>query len=111
MIDTWTLYWILMLDNIQCFFGIGGFLILVGALMTFMVYAVSEGDFPLFVCKYMGILGGILVCIATLLPNTNQMAILYVMPKIANSEFVKNLPPKLEKLIENGIENLIEKKN
>lgn len=46
-----------------------------------------------------------LICI--LIPSPSYMAMMYVVPKISNSDFAKKIPPKLEQLINKKLDDWI----
>ena len=116
--SSWLIYWVLMLDGIKAFFAFFGVLgtaagagLLLFLFVNHIIYnankngiesgAIQEAKNALFryqsVVKLwpMAIVGFLLLIIAILIPNTNQMALIYVIPKVSNNEQVQQIPDKL----------------
>jgi hypothetical protein len=98
MLNEWTLYWILKLDNFHfalfvfclLFLSCAIALIIVGSNDS-KVKFINIGTFlfvPLFVVSLIGVI---------LLPSTKQMAMIYVIPKLVNSTS-EDVPVKLKKM-------------
>jgi len=116
MISAWTLYWVLMLDNINGILAIG-FSISLGisvVLGIISVITLDDRDYndvrkriaEIFKCYLLPIFF-ITSLIGVFLPNTNQMAMIYVIPKLSNSDFMKKMPSKLERLADKEVDNLL----
>lgn len=58
----------------------------------------------LFYCAFLFLLIAVVI---VFIPSTNQMAMIYVIPKLSNSDFAKNIPGKLEKLAEKELDSLL----
>jgi len=63
-----------------------------------VVVNVKRVYFPLFI---------IFSLVANFIPSSQQMAMIYVIPKISNSTFAKTIPAKLEVLANKELDNLI----
>ena len=90
MITTEMVYWIIMLDKISDAFLI--FAVTFGfILFLFAGYAITDGDgfpwhYPVWV-----VLELFFICGAVFLPNTKQMATIYLLPKVVNNEKIQNI--------------------
>ena len=97
--SAWTVYWLLKLDTLQCFFGGGGFgiiLVAVGAAcVTYYhnenYYSYTEkASYPF--RKYSKLFlwivpfGCILIITSVFMPDTKTMAAIIVLPKIASAQ-------------------------
>ena len=56
-------------------------------------------------------IGTIIIMVAVVLPTSKQMAIIYVVPKVANGQMVQKIPQKILLLSEEWFEELRPKKN
>ena len=115
MITSTQLYWLVMLDNINLFFGV---------LFTIFVLFLAICGFGMISCYQEGedtiakIFRSFLICFAilsvlsglaaTFIPNTKQMAAIIVIPAIANAvaenEDAKEIPGELVKLANDWIQ-------
>jgi hypothetical protein len=105
-----------MLDNINVILGIGFTISLVVSIILgiMSVITIDDSDYneprkkwaKLFKC-YVLPLFFITSLIGTFLPTTNQMAMIYVIPKLSNSDFMKKIPAKLELLANKEIDKLL----
>lgn len=98
MINEWTLYWILKLDNLK--FGIFVFcMIFLSCAIALIILGSNDKNYkfinlgcllflPFFIVSLLGVI---------LLPSTKQMAMIYVIPKLANSTS-EDIPEKLKKM-------------
>ncbi len=116
MISASTLYWVLMLDNINDALAIG-FGISLGAsivLGIISLISIDDSDYndarkrwaKLFKCYLLPIFF-VTSIIAVFLPSTNQMAMIYIIPKLSNSDFMNKIPAKLTVLADKEIDNLL----
>lgn len=94
-------YLVVLSGRLSMFFGMLGII----AMMLTAIYAIEnyiskpeEFSRCLGLIKKAGI--GIICCgfIATVLPNTTQMAAIYIIPKIVNNTEISKLPPELTSL-------------
>lgn len=116
MISAWTLYWVLMLDNINAVLAIGFSVSLVVSIILGVISLITLGDrdyddtrqrfAKLFKCYLLPIFL-VTSLIGVFLPTTNQMALLYVIPKLSNSDFMKKIPSKLTILVDKEIDSLL----
>lgn len=103
-------YWILMLDNIKNLFGGGAFVLLVMLIIGVFIFGnIHLEDCYEKECKtcvkawktvkisFFTIIFVFLLFVFT--PYTKQMAAIYLIPKIASNKDIKQLPPKLSKLM------------
>ena len=90
MITTEMVYWIVMLDKISGAFLVSavtfGFI-----LLLFAVYTITDGDdfpwhYPVWV-----VLELFFICGAVFVPNTKQMATIYLLPKVVNNEKIQDI--------------------
>lgn len=90
MITTEMVYWIVMLDKIS-----GAFLVSAATfgfiLLLFAVYTITDGDdfpwhYPVWV-----VLELFFICGAVFVPNTKQMATIYLLPKVVNNEKIQDI--------------------
>jgi len=56
-------------------------------------------------------IGGVLIILGVMIPTTKQMAVIYVIPKVANSQIIQKIPSKILALSEEWLEELRPKKN
>lgn len=120
MISAWTIYWITSLDAINGMCAIFIPVFFMVAVLHFLM-TVVEGVWDsnhdqdiriktiyLSLLKKLYIPGFIIsILLGVFIPSTNSAALIYVIPKIANSEFVKQLPPQLEKLAMKKIDDML----
>jgi hypothetical protein len=116
--STLQIYLLLKLDILIDFFGVVGAIPLIFLCIVLAIYADSvftderkdeiEQKKKMFfsVLKWAFPLGAFFVIMAVLLPTTNQMAIIYVVPKIINNTQVQNIPGKLLTLTDEWIDKL-----
>lgn len=96
------IYWITRLDNIRDFVIVVCVITSIGTLISFISYYVNKFDDGMEAVKAVSIfkkLGLTLltpllisVLILVFMPTIREMVTIYVLPKIANSEIVKELP-------------------
>ena len=90
MITTEMVYWIVMLDRICIVFGLLS--VLFGfSLLMFTGFVWSNNDklpwhYPVWV-----VLELFLICGAVFIPNTKQMATIYLLPKVVNNEKIQSI--------------------
>ena len=90
MITTEMVYWIVMLDKISDAFLI--FAVTFGfILFLFAGYTITDGDdfpwhYPVWV-----VLELFFICGAVFVPNTKQMATIYLLPKVVNNEKIQDI--------------------
>lgn len=121
----WMIYWIMILDNAHSLFGdlaIALGIITVVLLFTGFAIWVEPSEekrkrLGAKIAKWSIITAPFFVVFATLsvfTPTTKQMAIIYVVPKMATPEntdkFLNKIPSKLLKLSEEWLEDLSPKK-
>ena len=98
MITTEMVYWIVMLDNIS------GAFILAACVFSLFLFSIIGGilsnadDFrwPHFM---LAVLELFFICGAVFLPNSKQMATIYLLPKIVNNEKIQSIG---ERTLDNG---------
>ncbi len=90
MITTEMVYWIIMLDKINEAFLI--FAVIFGfILFSFTGYVILDrDDFPWHYPVWV-VLELFFICGAVFLPNTKQMATIYLLPKVVNNEKIQNI--------------------
>ncbi len=100
----WLVYWILMLDNINSVIGGGLILTILIAMIGFYLIVDSDDEKPQDI-RNLKRLARILIVpfiifllASVFLPNTKQMAAIYLIPKIVANKDIQQLPPKLSKL-------------
>lgn len=118
MISAWTIYWVLMLDNINDIVGIiFGICLIIGIVLGVVsLITIDDNDYieirkrwaQLFK-YYLLPLVIITSTIGIFVPTTEQMAMIYVIPKLSNSEFITKIPAKLEKLANQELDNILKK--
>lgn len=111
MITEWSVYWILKLDSISglfigftcCFAGFAFF-----SMMGWFINAGEDCISKALSCKkrfyISALIAGLLAVPTCLIPTTKQMAMIKVIPAIANSEEVKQLRGDAKELYDLGIE-------
>lgn len=90
MITTGMVYWIIMLDKISAAFFI--FASAFG-LLLFLITAANlsnNGEFPWHYPVWI-VLELFFICGAVFLPNTEQMAAIYLLPKVVNNEKIQSI--------------------
>ena len=95
-LTTWSMYWLVKLDNIQTFFIIMGFFSSGSALFGPLIAIGVEVE--KYALKILLISISVVVLsfgCATLIPNTKQMAAIVILPKIINNEQVQQMPDKI----------------
>lgn len=98
MITHWTIYLILMLDNLKvlfiCFLMLSTLTLVIISALT-IADITDKGSKQLWRCLRSSIASFLFFASAVaLIPNTKQMAMILVIPKIANSEFVQETLPQ-----------------
>ena len=116
MITESELYWITRLDDIRWCFGGGVITCCIIAIflsVAFFVYIMEEDQIPRMISRALLIVGLVgFVCIlgVALIPSTKEMAMIKVIPMIANSKFVaEELPADARQIYELGKKALVEK--
>lgn len=90
MITTEMVYWIIMLDKISAaFFIFAAIFGLILFLMTGMILSEQE-EFPWHYPVWI-VLELFFICGAVFLPNTKQMATIYLLPKVVNNEKIQSI--------------------
>ena len=114
MISEWEMYWILRLDGLY-----GTFVVL--ALVSAIIFCIAGGvcmasdiedeDYARFFRVIKCSLISCIVCLipAVFLPTTKEMAMIKVVPMIANSEIVREMPADAGVLYRMGVEAIKEK--
>ena len=112
-----SLYWLLKMDDIREAFGFGG--IVSGSLVCICVFVWcmfrdlenTEGErFCKKAWKPLAILSVVFGTLYAFTPTTKQLAIIYVAPRVANSEFVtETVPAEFKELYGLAKEWLVEK--
>ena len=118
MIGQWTVYFILMLDNIN------GFLVflIMAPILTLLIsgilaifaddagYGLDDNHFLVFFVKYwkkLTITSLSFMLINLFIPTTKQAALIYIIPKLSQSQYVKQIPQELQVVVN----NLLKSKN
>jgi hypothetical protein len=115
-IDPFYLYLILQLDDIKNTAGFFAFLFcVVGAVGTAIIgtsMSLEERVFntkkPLFASIFSLLFGLMLITVNTLLPTTERMAMIVVIPAVANNEDVQTEARELYDLAKRGLTKLAE---
>ena len=106
----WLVYWVLMLDNIQIAFGLILFFSIIGFIISLVTFGIlisdayDEEDEKPFrslrrkIIKPLSIIIVLSSFILIFMPSTEQLAAIYLIPKIVSNQSIKQLPPKLSKL-------------
>ena len=90
MITTEMVYWILMLDKISSAFFI--FAVAFGLILFLMTGAILSNEvecpwhYPVWI-----VLELFFICGAVFIPNTKQMATIYLLPKVVNNEKIQSI--------------------
>lgn len=115
MITENTIYWILKLDdiaNLLLGMTIIAAVFSIGALLVWGVCADTSnregGKTAKMLCGKAGIIAFICAVAFTFLPNTKQMAMIKVVPMIANSEIVHDMSADAKELYKMGIKAIKE---
>lgn len=90
MITTEMVYWIVMLDKISGAFVL--FAVIFGFLLfLFTAFILTEEEeFPWHYPMWI-VLELFFICGAVFIPNTKQMATIYLLPKVVNNEKIQNI--------------------
>lgn len=105
----WLVYWILMLDNISMGIWLVFYITIIFSIIYFLYISSKINDEiekncpPLIkirnkTLKICSVILSVAFVMGTLLPDTKQMAAIYLIPKIASNQDIQQLPPKLSKL-------------
>lgn len=113
MITESTIYWILKLDDLRAMCLLVGLLSGLAVAVSFIMWqcAVSvDDDFKTHRSVCLKAFAVFMLCatVGLLLPSTKQMAMIKVIPMLANSEVVSNLSKDANDLYKLGIEALKE---
>lgn len=113
MITESTVYWILKLDDLRTICLIVGLMSGLAGVVSFLMWqgAVSVDDdpkVPRSTCLTVFAVFMLCVTVGTLLPSTKQMAMIKIIPRLANNEIVNNLPKDANGLYKLGIEAIKE---
>ena len=116
MITSTQIYWLLMLDGIKDYIGFTSIFIgfaAVIALIVGILLTANAADCDTSIKKWwigapigMFILSSLILLGGALTPNTKQMAIILVAPKIVNNEQVQKFPNQLMVLANEWLEEL-----
>ena len=109
MITPQLVYWITRLDNIQMVFGTMAILLGAGGVaITVAICGVYCNTEDKTAFKYLWLWIPILfvIAISTLIPSTKDAALIYMLPKIANSELVKEVPQDLKAIKDMAMDKL-----
>ena len=103
--SAWNLYWLLMLDGITKAFMVAAVVSGVAAVLSAVAFSdmANDGDKDAKLAakwfRVCAITCGVFVVAFTLTPSTKQAAVIFVAPKLANSEFVnETLPTEAKEL-------------
>lgn len=114
MITESSIYWILKLNDIRTLFGVATFISGAVTLASAVTWAVNVSDNRIlsasakrFCIKAFSVCA-VCVLAVTFIPSTKQMAMIKVLPAIANSEFVGEVSADAEELYRMGIEAIKE---
>ena len=90
MITTEMVYWIVMLDKISVAFLI--FAVIFGLILFLFTESKikDRDDLPWYYPVWI-VLELFFICGAVFLPNTKQMATIYLLPKVVNNEKIQNI--------------------
>lgn len=109
MISPWTVYFICMLDSIGVFFVIVGVILGVLSFVSFLrkvsTEDILENKNNFSSEKKFITLSVIMFLLCAVIPSTKQMATILIIPKLSNSDMVKELPKDLLKLIDKIVED------
>ena len=90
MITTEMVYWIIMLDKISVAFYLAsallGVVLLAFTLATIADRSEFQWHYPVWI-----VLELFFICGAVFLPNTKQMATIYLLPKVVNNEKIQSI--------------------
>ena len=120
-----TLFFILMLDNVNVFFTTMFFIALFSFIFLIIWtivyhsdnistgYENSEGELKTYSilqrsCKISCVIFFVCLFLMSFIPSTKQAAIIYVVPKIINNKQVQALPPKLLNIVDKYFDNKLE---
>ena len=97
------IYWITRLDGINSAVNIFAWVLLLGTITTYIVRAVKEEDWSL--KKLTSIT--VLVCATTcFVPTTKEMAMIYVVPNLVNSELAQEIPEDMKVIKDMAVEKI-----
>ena len=110
----WMLYFFFQLDTIRgCGFSAGCLLVAVAMIITIVTayYASEEREEWIPIVKKAkpwrhAILGVVLIMLTGFVPKTEEMAVIYVVPKVINSQSAQEIPKKLLQLSNEWLEEL-----
>lgn len=115
MITENTIYWILKLDDIAGLLLVMAIIAAAFSMGALLVCAICvEADdrdsckTAKMICGKSGIIAFICAIAFTFLPNTKQMAMIKVVPMIANSEIARDIPADAKELYKMGIKAIKE---
>ena len=120
-----TLFFILMLDNVNVFFTTMFFIALFSFIFLIIwtivyhsdnistCYENNEGELKTYSilqrsCKISCVIFFVCLFLMSFIPSTKQAAIIYVVPKIINNKQVQALPPKLLNIVDKYFDNKLE---
>lgn len=110
MITAAQLYWITRLDGLCILFGVCAWLALLASLFFLTsVYGDGREEHKRAVLVAFGCTT-VFVFLAIFTPTTKEAAAIYLIPKIANNEKVKEIPSKFLSLADEWLEELRPKK-
>ena len=109
----WTLYWITRLDQIQMLFGVGIAASIIACFIfgNMVILADDENDnekVKSMAKRFYKSLSAMFLCcfIIALVPNTKDMALIYVAPKIINSEFTEEVATEAKEITSMALDRL-----
>lgn len=110
MISPFTIYLIMMLDEIKQMFGAVTFVGLITLVVCGMVLGITEGDAWPGIKRYLKWMAAPFVLsflLWNLLPTPKVAAAMYIIPAIANNENVQREASELYDLAKQGLKNLV----
>lgn len=115
-ITSWDIYWITRLDNIRALLILLSVLFAMAAVCSFVGSCEWDRCGEVRVAKIWRVMAGsflfivvpVLLCAIAFIPTTKEACMMFVVPKLTNSEYVKALQGDAKELYTLGIERLKE---
>lgn len=101
--SAWLIYLWTRLDSLNILLNLSSIVLLLITIIFFLVGKISLDNSLITMSKRAGITGIVVIVLSVLTPTKKDTAIIYVVPKLVNSEIVMKDCPELAKL---GIEAL-----
>lgn len=106
--EWWQVYLFTLADAFDVFFGVIGILaLLVAAIIAFASYIDNSYKNVKGGVKILAAIGILFCLLSMFIPNTKELAAIYLIPKITKNETISDLPSKMTDLLDKKLDEWI----